>query len=98
MFFLDQNHVHNLTRNPSSPHLQKLPIFCLRKYDDGKTEWTEIEDLKKMDPCLQQHQSGATDLISLGKVFSFPPAEEKTLVEVAEKAGTLTICIDFLED
>ena len=51
-----------------------------------------------MDPCLKQHQSGATDLISLGKVFSFPPAEEKTLVEVAEKAGTLTICMDFLED
>ena len=26
----------------------------LRKYDDGKTEWTEIEDLKKMEPCFPQ--------------------------------------------
>lgn len=35
-----------------------VDISCsnLRKYDDGKTEWTEIEDLKKMDACQSNKQ------------------------------------------
>ncbi|CAE7516801.1 unnamed protein product [Symbiodinium natans] len=41
--------VTNLRRGQSGHVLQHTTTDVLVKYDDGKTEWTEIEDLKKME-------------------------------------------------
>ena len=48
VIFWTKNNVDNLARKTFIIHNS----HWLRKYDDGKTEWTEIEDLKKMDPGL----------------------------------------------
>eukprot|EP00438_Fugacium_kawagutii_P024276 Skav222590 [mRNA] locus=scaffold2868:25192:51092:+ [translate_table: standard] len=45
--------VTNFRRGQSGHVLQHTATDVLVKYEDGKTEWTEIEDLKKMDPCLR---------------------------------------------
>ena len=44
--------VTNLKRGQSGHVLQHTATDVLVKYDDGKTEWTEIEDLKKMEKTL----------------------------------------------
>lgn len=40
--------VTNMRRQQSGHVLQHTATDVLVKYDDGKTEWTEIEDLQKM--------------------------------------------------
>eukprot|EP00913_Durusdinium_trenchii_P014929 g14003.t1 len=41
-----------------------VDISCsnLRKYDDGKTEWTEIEDLKKMDASSVREDKASPEI------------------------------------
>mmetsp|Transcript_90221 Transcript_90221/g.110417 ORF Transcript_90221/g.110417 Transcript_90221/m.110417 type:complete len:130 (-) Transcript_90221:17-406(-) len=46
--------VTHMKRGMSGHVLQHTATDVLVKYDDGKTEWTEIEDLKKLEVAVKE--------------------------------------------
>ncbi|CAK9067645.1 Uncharacterized protein SCF082_LOCUS34212 [Durusdinium trenchii] len=54
--------VTHMKRGQSGMVLQHTATDVLVKYDDGKTEWTEIEDLKKMEAASVREDKASPEI------------------------------------
>eukprot|EP00437_Effrenium_voratum_P004577 CAMPEP_0181437830 /NCGR_PEP_ID=MMETSP1110-20121109/21588_1 /TAXON_ID=174948 /ORGANISM="Symbiodinium sp., Strain CCMP421" /LENGTH=192 /DNA_ID=CAMNT_0023561483 /DNA_START=76 /DNA_END=651 /DNA_ORIENTATION=+ len=54
--------VTNIRRQQSGKVVQHTATDVLVKYDDGKTEWAEIEDLKKLEAAAVGEDKGSPDV------------------------------------
>ncbi|CAJ1378763.1 unnamed protein product, partial [Effrenium voratum] len=54
--------VTNIRRQQSGKVVQHTATDVLVKYDDGKTEWAEIEDLKKLEAPAVGEDKGSPDV------------------------------------